>query len=248
LSTPAGEHEIPEGTEPVEIEVKLSVTLPNAVARLLRHPDPERLVGFHADGPVRVDRVTDRYLDTHQTDGRLAAKIMRVRLRQHGRAVTLTVKRPGVERAGVTTRVELEGPATHVIDPDRWPDSDAKTALLAVVKEDKLGEIARVRQRRLVRVLAREDTRIELSLDTLDAIDRDHVVDRRHELEAELLDGDHDALVELGQALGRLDGVGPPIGSKLAFALAARATSRAAQQAAADAQAAGGAQAHRPDD
>jgi inorganic triphosphatase YgiF len=84
-------------------------------------------------------------------------------------------------------------------------------------------EIARLRQRRLTRLVSRTGTVVELSLDTLEALDGGRVLARRHELEAELIEGDESALAELGDALRDLDGVGPSLGSKLDFALDARA-------------------------
>jgi hypothetical protein len=58
-----------------------------------------------------------------------------------------------------------------------------------------------------------------VSLDALQAVDRGRVVGRRHELEAELVRGDESALADLGEALLRIEGVSPPLGSKLRFAL-----------------------------
>jgi inorganic triphosphatase YgiF len=84
-------------------------------------------------------------------------------------------------------------------------------------------EIARLRQRRLTQRVSRAGTVVELSLDTLEALDAGRVLARRHDLEAELIDGDESALAELGAALRDLDGVGPSLGSKMAFALDARA-------------------------
>jgi inorganic triphosphatase YgiF len=217
--------------EPVEVEVKLSVARPRVVGRLIRHPDPDLLAGFHPAGEAHLVRVTDRYLDTAQVNGRLAAGLVRARLRRHGRGVTLTVKRPGVEAAGVTTRVELEAPANRALAPDRWPASAARTVVLDIAGGASLGEIALLRQHRLTRVFRRGGTRVEVSLDRLDALDGGRVADRRYELEAELLAGDAAALAELAGALGRVVGVAPALGSKLGFALAARAAAGARNSA-----------------
>ena len=65
----------------------------------------------------------------------------------------------------------------------------------------------------------RGPTRIELSLDALAAVTGGIVVDRRHELEAELLEGDEGDLAALAEVLARVEGVGPALGSKLVFAL-----------------------------
>lgn len=216
--------------EPTEVEVKFGVSLPRRISALLRDPDPDLLGGFRPAGPLARRTIVDRYMDTDQEDGRLASASMRARLRHQGRRVTLAVKRTGVQTEGVTERMEIEAPATRDLDPERWPASDARAALLDRVGSSKLGEVARLRQHRLVRVVERGLTRVELSLDRVDAIVRDRVVDRRYELEAELLAGDRDDLAELAVALGRLDGIGPSAGSKLGFALAARASATRSEQ------------------
>lgn len=205
--------------EPVEVEVKLGVTRPGLVRRLITEADPRRLAGFEAAGEPHLVTITDRYLDTAPDNGRLAVAQMRARLRSTGRTVVLTVKRPGTEALGVTTRVELEAPATRSLDPRRWPESAARDALLAATGGEPLVEIARLRQRRLTRLLRRAGTTVEMSLDALSALDGRRILARRHELEAELVDGDPGALAELAAALRGVEGIGPALGSKLRFAL-----------------------------
>ena len=157
-------------SEPVEVEVKLGVSAPALVRRLLRRPEPARLAGFEPLGPTHIVTVDDRYLDTQAVGGRLALAIMRARVRQSGTSFTVTVKRAGVEDRGVTTRVELEGPATGSLDPAAWPASDARTALLEVAAGEPLVEIARLRQHRLTILLGRAGTTVELSLDAMEAM------------------------------------------------------------------------------
>ena len=144
---------------------------------------------------------------------------MRARLRFEAGAVTLTVKRSGVEVDGVTTRVELEAPATRSLAPARWPVSQARDTLLETIGRERLQVIARLRQRRLARVVRRGGTRVELSLDALAAVAGRRVVARRHELEAELIQGAERDLGALADALRAWEGIGPPLGSKLVFAL-----------------------------
>jgi inorganic triphosphatase YgiF len=206
-------------TEPVEVEVKLGVTRPGLVRRLLVEADSRRLAGFEAAGPLHLVSVIDHYLDTDLYDGRLARALIRARLRVTGGSVVVTMKRAGTETLGVNTRVELEGPATRSFDPGRWPDSAARAALLAALGGERLVEIARLRQRRLTRLFRRGSTTVEISLDALAALDGGRVVGRRHELEAELLAGDPADLAELGMALRAVDGIVQPLGSKLRFAL-----------------------------
>jgi inorganic triphosphatase YgiF len=180
---------------------------------------PELLAGFMAAGEAHMVTVLDRYLDTDAVDGRLAIAGMRARLRTVESTVTLTVKRSGALDRGVTTRVELEGPASSTIDPEQWPASEARAALLEVIGDARLSEIARLRQSRLTRLVARGSTIVELSLDELEALDGEHVAGRRFELEAELVEGEPDDLIDLGDALRGIVGVGEPLGSKLRFAL-----------------------------
>ncbi len=217
--------------EPLEIEVKLGVSKPRRLARLIREFDDERLGDFRAVGLPRLVIHTDRYFDT-ATDGggRLLGRAMRARLRRHGRSTTLAVKRSGMETDGITTRTELEAPATTALDPARWPSSDARRALVAGIGDQPLVEIARLRQRRLTRLVEGHGATIELSLDRVDALVDGRVVDRRHELEAELKSGDATGLAALLVDLKKVDGLGPAAGSKLAFALAARARADASER------------------
>lgn len=213
--------------EPVEIEVKLGVARPRRIARLIREFEGERLAGFEPDGPVVHVTHTDRYLDTDAVDGALAADGVRVRLRRHGRTVTLGLKRAGAERDGVTTRTELEAPAVDALDPRRWPASEARAAVLDALGQGfpagtQLVEIARLRQRRLTRLIRRGATRVELSLDRVDALLDGAVAATRHELEAELKSGAESDLAELATALAHVPGLEPPGGSKLSFGRSVR--------------------------
>jgi inorganic triphosphatase YgiF len=208
--------------EPLEIEVKLGVSRPLRIARLVRTFEGYRLAGFQPLGDARLVTVTDRYVDTAQVGGWLQALGMRARLRSQGRTVVLAVKRSGSERAGVTVRVELQADATASLDPRHWPASAARAALLEAIGQEPLQEIAVLRQRRLIRPIGSGSTTVELSLDRVDAMEHGRVLARRHELEAELLSGDERALGNLADALLRLDGITPPVGSKLAFGIAAR--------------------------
>lgn len=217
---PAGQ----AGREPVEVEAKLGVSRPRRIARLIRDLDSGPFGDFAAAGPVRVVVHTDRYLDTAEPGGLLFERGARARLRRHGRTVTLAVKHSASVAAGITTRTELEGPATDSTDPGRWPESGARAALVAAVGGRPLLEIARLRQLRLTRLVRGHGATVELSLDREDAIVQGRVVERRYELEAELKAGDASGLERLLEALTQVPGLGPPAGSKLAFALAARAS------------------------
>ena len=214
-----------EPVEPVEVEVKLAVEQRDAISALLDRPDPARLAGFAAAGEARDEVVLDRYLDTATEDGLLLRAGMRARLREstrHPGEVVLAVKRRGTVHGAVTTRTELEGPASRSMDPGAWPDSAPRAAIAVVVaSHGPLIEVAALRQRRRVLDLVRGEARVELSLDDLEALDGEAVLDRRTELEAELKAGSPDALQSLAAALLALPGTGPALGSKLEFARAA---------------------------
>jgi len=191
---------------------------------MVAQPDPDRLAGFVADGEGRIDEIVDLYLDTSASDGRLRAAGLRARLRVSSAGVVLAVKgRSSLGADLVTTRMELEAPATADLDPRAWPPSAARTLIAETVGDDVLVETAALRQRRHVRLLRRDDTRVELSVDELTALEADgSTLGKRVELEAELKAGSADLLAELARALAHLEGVGPPLGSKLEFALSAR--------------------------
>ena len=128
---------------------------------------------------------------------------------------------------GVTARVELDGPATERPDPREWPDSAAKRALHDIVGSTPLIETARLRQRRHVRDVSRDGTRVELSLDLLEALDGERVVATRWELEAELKSGKREDLAELSNALQLLPGMSLAAQSKRLFAMLAVERARA---------------------
>jgi inorganic triphosphatase YgiF len=161
-------------------------------------------------------------VDTAPAGGWLQALGMRARLRKQGGSVVLAVKRGGLERAGVTTRVEIQADANSSLEPRHWPPSPARAALIEAIGTEPLIEIAVLRQRRLVRLVGRGATTVELSLDRVDAVEGGRVLARRHELEAELRAGDERDLASLADALQHVDGITPAVGSKLAFGLSAR--------------------------
>lgn len=215
-------------TAGLEIEVKLSVADPAATMARLAAAASDELVGFvRVGGSQRVVAV-DRYIDT--PTGALEAVRARARLREVDGQVTLTVKRGGIESAGVTTRQELEGPATSSLDSATWPDSPARRELVALQGSEPLVETVRLRQHRTVRYLEREAIRVEVSLDELEALDGDRRVATRTELEVELKRGEpaagHAALAQLAEALLGWPGVGPALGSKRWFAMQSVAAAR----------------------
>ena len=197
---------------------------PAAIRALLERPDPAQLAGFGPDGPAVDREVIDRYLDTAAGNGALRAVGLRARLRISPLGVVLAVKgRASVADAGVSTRMELEAPATADLDPSRWPASAGRALVTETIGGGALVEIAAVRQERRVRNVRRGSSVVELSLDRLTALGvAGEELATRLELEAELKAGPAGALEELAGALASVDGLAPPLGSKLEFALAAR--------------------------
>jgi inorganic triphosphatase YgiF len=213
----------------VEIEAKLSVSRPGVVLRRLARSSPDQLAGFERSGPGLTVVVVDRYLDT--ADGALERVEARARLRASRSGVVLTVKRRGVVDGALTTRQELEGPATPALEPASWPPSAARDDLIALAGGREIVETVRLRQRRTIRRLRRSTTVAEVSLDRLEALDGPAVLATRWELEAELKAGDPAALQELADVLRQIPGVGDALGSKRWFvqeALAAASGARIA--------------------
>jgi inorganic triphosphatase YgiF len=209
------------GADPEEIELKLAVADPGVVRALLRRPPAEGIAGFVPAGPIRTVIVVDRYFDT--ADGALTLGGVRARVRDQGGERILAVKASIATEGAVSRRVELQGPAAGGLQPATWPASNARDRLLPLIGDRDVVEIAAIRQRRLQRDFAAAGTRVEISLDEMTALDGRRALAHRTEVEAELLAGDAGLLQELAAALGELAGVGVAAGSKLAFALAARA-------------------------
>ncbi len=209
------------GSDPEEIELKLAVGDPDVIRALLRRPPGPGIAGFLPDGPIRTVIVVDRYFDT--PDGALTLHGLRARVREQGGELILAVKASIATEGAVSRRVELQGPATAGLQPSAWPPSVARERLLAHIGDRPVVEIAALRQRRLQRNFAAAGTRAEISLDEMTALQGRRPLARRTEVEAELLAGDAELLQRLAAALAELPGVGVASGSKLAFALAARA-------------------------
>jgi inorganic triphosphatase YgiF len=211
---------------PLEVELKFEV-LDAAPLRALFEPVPDPglsiLAGFHPVSLASSRDVLDLYLDT--ATGRLRAAGLAARIRSEGGRHTLAVKSTAERFAGpIHRRLEVEGPARPTPDPATWPPSAARDIVTAAVGRAWLRVIACIRQRRLTRLLGRGPTTVELSLDELEALSdpRDErVLDRRVELEAELVDGELEDLEALAAALAVSAGLASASGSKLDWARAA---------------------------
>ena len=203
---------------PVEIELKYRVIDEAAADRYLVD---EEIAGFRAKAPVRSTQVEDRYIDT--AGGALARAGFAARLRQTAKTTTVGVK-SSARRVGdgnVHRREELEGPADRTAHPRDWPPSDARSLILEQCGDAPLVEVVTIRQLRRKRILERNGTAVELSLDEVDAVSRSRVVGRFVELEVELVRGDEAGLADIDRALAGDKGLAPATTSKLQSALRA---------------------------
>jgi CHAD domain-containing protein len=111
--------------------------------------------------PWRTLEITDRYFDT--PDLALSAARYGCRLRRVGDGWTLTVK---TDVAGALHhRLAVVAPATTALDPRRWSDSEARTALLDIVGSARLIERFVVGQQRRERELTVDGTELVASID-----------------------------------------------------------------------------------
>jgi CHAD domain-containing protein len=203
---------------PVEIELKYRVIDAAAGDAYLA---ADELAGFHPASPVRSTQVEDRYIDT--ADGAMARAGFAARLRQTAKGTTVAVK-SAVRRVGtgsVHRREELEGPADRTAHPRDWPASDARSVLLEQAGDAPLVELVTIRQLRRKRILERDGTAVELSLDEVDAVTRSRVVGRFVELEVELVRGKEAHLAAIDALLAADPGLAPAETSKLQAALRA---------------------------
>jgi CHAD domain-containing protein/adenylate cyclase class IV len=204
--------------QPVEIELKYRVIDAAAGDRYLA---ADEIAGFRPSSPVRSTQVEDRYIDT--AGGAMARAGFAARLRQTAKTTTVAVK-SSVRRVGsgnVHRREELEGPADRTAHPRDWPPSDARSLILEQCGDAPLVEVVTIRQLRRKRILERDGTSVELSLDEVDAVSRSRVVGRFVELEVELMSGDEAGLADIDTELAADPGLAPADTSKLQSALRA---------------------------
>jgi CHAD domain-containing protein len=205
-------------THPIEVELKYRVIDAAAGDSYLGAGE---LAGFKPASPVRSTQVEDRYIDT--ADGAMARAGFAARLRQTAKGTTVAVK-SAVRRVGggnVHRREELEGPADRTAHPRDWPPSDARSVILEQCGDAPLVELVTIRQLRRKRILERDGTAVELSLDEVDAVTRSRVVGRFVELEVELVRGSESGLADIDAVLAADPGLAPAETSKLQSALRA---------------------------
>ncbi len=209
--------EVP-GAGPLEIELKYRMTDATTGDRLLAADD---LAGLTAAAPVETVVHEDRYVDT--PDGALAAAGYAGRFRSSGDETIITLK--GLHRqddgGAAHRREELEGPADLETAAPAWPESAARDAVISIVGEATLGELVRVRQVRRKRDYAANGTIVELSVDDVEVVMGDRVIERFAELEVELRQGDEAALEPLVDLLSEIEELVPAETSKLERAMEA---------------------------
>jgi CHAD domain-containing protein len=206
------------GAGPLEIELKYRMTGAATGDRLLAADD---LAGLTAAAPAETVVHEDRYVDT--PDGALAAAGYAGRFRSSGEATVITLK--GLRRqddgGAAHRREELEGPADLGAPATDWPASAAREAVISIVGEATLGELVLVRQVRRKRDYAADGTVVELSVDDVEVVMGDRVIERFAELEVELRQGDEAALEPLVDLLSEIEELVPAETSKLERAMEA---------------------------
>ncbi|HYO42939.1 MAG TPA: CHAD domain-containing protein [Candidatus Limnocylindrales bacterium] len=216
----------PTNAAPMEIELKYRMTGPTAGEHLLAADD---LAGFGAVSDAETVHNDDRYVDT--PDGALAAAGYAGRFRTQGDDTIITLK--GLRRqddgGAVQRREELEGPADLSAAAGAWPESAAREAVLTIVGAATLEELVRVRQVRRKRNYAAAGTVVELSVDDVEVVVGDRVIERFAELEVELREGDEAALQPLVDLLAEVEELMPAETSKLERAMDAVRRERAGE-------------------
>jgi len=204
----------------VEVELKFAIRDAQLLERLL---DGDRVGGLAA-GPWRTVDLVDRYLDT--ADGAIARGGYAARLRTSAGATSIDLKTladvAGSEVAAsgpeLRRRQELTGPADPEAEPASWPESEARTELLALAGALPVTERFALRQRRRERDLRGTEGWAVLSVDDVTVLHGETELGRFAALEVELRGGREHVLYDFAELLERSGAVGPAPTSKLAAA------------------------------
>ncbi len=197
--------------EPEELELKYSIENAPALEAWLDATFPPL-----PDQPWQTHSITDRYFDT--AEGALSAAGYGARLRRVGRKTTLTLKSDIEVGGALHRRLELEGPAKQALDPDGWPQSDARDRLLAL-GGGRLVERVVISQRRRERLLTVGGAELVASIDTGIVRAAGAAVGRLAQFEIEYVRGRRAALDRVASTVEK-SGLGlPEPRSKLAVAL-----------------------------
>ena len=159
---------------PREIELKYLVRDLEALRSWLERDWGGALDGVES-GNEKVVEVEDRYIDTAY--GALDHAGFGARLRQEDSGpYTVTVKSASHDRPAdggddpddsraLSQRVEVEGPATEHVDPDRWPSSAARELINEVRDGARLRTLFTINQRRVKKSLSLDDGPVQVALD-----------------------------------------------------------------------------------
>jgi CHAD domain-containing protein len=208
---------------PVEVELKYRPATWAAGQRVL---NAESIAGLGASRPPKRVRFEDRYVDT--ASGSLGGAGFAARLRATRGGTIVSLK--GTARSGagqLHRREELEAPADPVAPPQDWPPSDARDLVVELSRGEPLIELVTIRQVRHRRRLRDDGTVVEVSLDEVEVVAGDAVVDRWLELEIELVRGDEARLTAVAEELERDPELQPGGMSKLEAARSAIAAAQA---------------------
>jgi inorganic triphosphatase YgiF len=207
-----------QATQGIEVELKYRMTDTAAGDRLIA---TEELAGLRALGVLETVVDEDSYVDT--ADGALAVAGYAGRFRSQGDAVVVTLK--GLARhddgGALHRRAELEGPAVPSAPAAEWPASAARDEVLALAGDATLHEVVRIRQVRRKRLYAADGSIVELSVDDVEVLLDDRVIERFAELEVELRQGSTAVLEPLVDLLAEVEELVPADTSKLERALEA---------------------------
>ncbi|MGA2513119.1 MAG: CHAD domain-containing protein [Candidatus Limnocylindrales bacterium] len=195
----------------IEVETKFQVATPGGADRYLVAPE---LGPFTPDGPVRSERVEDRYVDS--SDWALARAGFAGRLRRTSRGTEIGLKALNVSSGRLQRREEIEGQADARLIPADWPASQARSVVLELCGDAALIELLTIRQLRRIRPLRAGDTLVELSLDEVEVVGEGNVLDTFEEFEVELKQGDEAPLAALAEILEGDTGLRRVSRSKLA--------------------------------
>jgi CHAD domain-containing protein len=210
----------------VEVEMKFEVATPGGGDRYLVAP---QLGPFSPAGQVRSGRVEDRYVDS--PDWALARAGFAARLRKTSRGTEISLKARNVSAGRLQRRDEIEGPADAGLIVADWPVSKARTVILELCGDAALVELLTIRQLRRVRDLQSGATRAELSLDEVEVVAGETVVDSFEELEVELKRGGEGPLADLAGVFEADPNLRPVSRSKLDRAIGALTGAGAAMPA-----------------
>ena len=138
-----------------------------------------------------------------------------------GTVITLKALRSAGEGGAVHRRREVEGPADAFDTPGDWPASDARELMVELIGDAPLADLVTIRQTRHKRNYGRDGTVVELSVDDVEVVSGERVIERFAELELELREGEEAAMEPLADLLAEIEELVPAETSKLERALEA---------------------------